>query len=134
MKIGQLAKITGCSIHTIRYYEKEGLLKSPHRSEGNFRIYDQKALDELEFIKHCRCLDIPLHDVKALLALKKNPQESCASIKKLISHQLILVNKRITELTSLRTELQMMNDSCSSEKTVEQCGILKTLASQNRGS
>ena len=73
MKIGQLSKVSGCSIQTIRYYEKEGLLNRPSRSEGNFRLYDEKSFKELEFIKHCRNLDIPLSDIKTLIDLKHRP-------------------------------------------------------------
>ena len=127
MKIGQLAKISGCSIQTIRYYEKEGLLKSPNRSEGNFRLYDEKALKELEFVKHCRSLDIPLSDIKTLLDLKNRPQESCSSINNLIANQLDLVNQRIKELRALKSELQIMKKACSTDNTVERCGIMKTL-------
>ena len=127
MKIGQLAKISGCSIQTIRYYEKEGLLNPPSRSEGNFRLYDEKALKELEFVKHCRSLDITLSDIKTLLELKNRPEESCSSINDLISEQLELVNKRMNELKALKVELQLMKETCSTGKTVEQCGIMKTL-------
>ena len=127
MKIGQLAKVSGCSIQTIRYYEKEGLLNPPSRSEGNFRLYDEKALKELEFVKHCRSLDIPLIDIKTLLELKNRPEESCSSINDLIAKQLDLVNQRIKELKVLKSELQIMKKTCSSDNTVERCGIMKTL-------
>jgi Cd(II)/Pb(II)-responsive transcriptional regulator len=127
MKIGQLAKVSGCSIQTIRYYEKEGLLYPPSRSEGNFRLYDEKALKELEFIKHCRSLDISLSDIKTLLELKNRPEESCSSINDLIAKQLDLVNQRIKELKVLKSELQIMRKACSSDNTVERCGIMKTL-------
>ncbi|BFT31867.1 Cd(II)/Pb(II)-responsive transcriptional regulator [Alteromonas sp. D210916BOD_24] len=127
MKIGQLAKVSGCSIQTIRYYEKEGLLNPPNRSEGNFRLYDEKALKELEFVKHCRSLDIPLSDIKTLLDLKNKPEESCSSINNLIANQLDLVNKRIQELRALKSELQIMKKACSSDNTVERCGIIKSL-------
>lgn len=127
MKIGQLAKVSGCSIQTIRYYEKEGLLYPPSRSEGNFRLYDKKALKELEFIKHCRSLDISLSDIKTLLELKNRPEESCSSINDLIAKQLDLVNQRIKELKVLKSELQIMRKACSSDNTVERCGIMKTL-------
>ena len=127
MKIGQLAKLSGCSIQTIRYYEREGLLSPPSRSEGNFRLYDEKALKELEFVKHCRSLDIPLSDIKTLLALKNKPEESCSSINNLIANQLDLVNQRLKELKALKSELQIMNKACSSDNTVERCGIMKTL-------
>lgn len=127
MKIGQLSEVSGCSIQTIRYYEKEGLLKPPIRSEGNFRLYDGAALKELEFVKHCRSLDITLSDIKTLLELKNRPEESCSSINDLISEQLELVNKRMNELKALKVELQLMKETCSKGKTVEQCGIMKTL-------
>ncbi|SES81459.1 Cd(II)/Pb(II)-responsive transcriptional regulator [Thalassotalea agarivorans] len=127
MKIGQLAKVSGCSIQTIRYYEKEGLLNPPSRSEGNFRLYDEKALKELEFVKHCRSLDIPLSDVKTLVELKNKPGESCSSVNNLISNQLALVNKRIKEMKALKSELQIMEKACSKGNTVEQCGIMKSL-------
>ena len=127
MRIGQLAKVSGCSIQTIRYYEKEGLLNPPSRSEGNFRLYDEKALKELEFVKHCRSLDIPLSDIKTLLDLKNKPEESCSSINNLIANQLDLVNQRLKELKALKSELQIMKKACSSGNTVERCGIMKTL-------
>ncbi len=127
MKIGQLSKVSGCSIQTIRYYEKEGLLNLPSRSEGNFRLYDDRALKELEFVKHCRSLDIPLSDIKTLLELKNKPEESCSSINNLIANQLELVNQRIKELKALKSELQIMKKACSSDNTVEKCGIMRTL-------
>lgn len=127
MKIGQLAMVSGCSIQTIRYYEKEGLLNPPSRSEGNFRLYDEKALKELEFVKHCRSLDIPLSEIKTLLELKNRPEESCSSINDLIANQLDSVNQRIRELRALKSELQIMKKACSSDNTVERCGIIKSL-------
>lgn len=127
MKIGQLSKVSGCSIQTIRYYEKEGLLNPPNRSEGNFRLYDGKALKDLEFVKHCRSLDISLTDIKTLLELKNKPEESCSSVNNLIANQLDLVNQRIKGLKALKSELQIMKKACSSDNTVERCGIMKTL-------
>ena len=41
MKIGELAKLTDCAVETIRYYEREGLLPEPARSDGNYRVYTQ---------------------------------------------------------------------------------------------
>ena len=129
MKIGELSKTTGCSIQTIRYYEKEGLLSTPERTEGNYRLYGERALKELEFIKHCRSLDIPLTDVKRLMELKNKPEESCASVNKPIAQQLALVNNRMRELKALKAELQQMASLCTTENTIEACGIIKSLDS-----
>lgn len=57
MKIGELAKRTGCPVETIRYYEREGLLPEPARSEGNYRQYTLAHVERLSFIRHCRSLD-----------------------------------------------------------------------------
>lgn len=129
MKIGEFSKKSGCTIQTIRYYEKEGLIKSPGRSIGNYRLYNKADLKEIEFVKHCRSLDIPLKDIKTLLDLKNKPDESCSSVNELISNQLKLVNKRMSDLKSLRKELQQMKESCITDNTVDECGIMKSLDS-----
>jgi Cd(II)/Pb(II)-responsive transcriptional regulator len=129
MKIGELSKKSGCSIQTIRYYEREGLLLNPERSEGNFRLFDSKALKQLEFVKHCRSLDISLNDTKRLLELKNKPEESCSSVNSLIDQQLTLVNKRMKELRVLKIELKKMASTCGSDSTIEACGIIKSLDS-----
>ena len=101
----------------------------PERTEGNYRLYGERALKELEFIKHCRSLDIPLTDVKRLMELKNKPEESCASVNKLIAQQLALVNNRMRELKALKAELQQMASLCTTENTIEACGIIKSLDS-----
>lgn len=116
-------------MQTIRYYEREKLLSPPERSEGNFRLYNNKTLKELEFVKHCRSLDISLIDIKRLNELKSKPEQSCASVNLLIKQQLDLVNKRMKELRALKVELQQMASSCTTENTVEACGIIKSLDS-----
>lgn len=129
MKIGELSKTSGYSVQTIRYYEKEGLLSDPDRTEGNFRLYSNKAFKELEFVKHCRSLDIPLNDIKRLIELKNKPEESCSSVNALIDQQLELVNQRMKELKALKAELQQMASTCGSGGTIEACGIIKSLDS-----
>jgi DNA-binding transcriptional MerR regulator len=111
MKIGELSKTSGCSIQTIRFYEKEGLLSDPERTEGNFRLYDS------------------LIDIKRLIDLKNKPEESCSSVNALIAQQLALVKKRMKELKALKNELQQMASTCNSDNTIEGCGIIKSLDS-----
>lgn len=129
MKIGELSRVSGCSVQTIRYYEKEDLLSKPERSEGNFRLYTDKSLKELEFTKHCRSLGIALNDIKSLIQLKNKPEESCSVVNALIEQQLALVNHRMKELKALKTELHKMADACGSNNTIKACGIIKSLDS-----
>ena len=84
MKIGELAKKAGCQVVTVRYYEKEGLLETPERSEGNYRIYTSEDLDKLRFIRHCRLHGINLSEIRELLAFRKKPTQNCEWINTLI--------------------------------------------------
>ena len=71
LKIGELAKRTGCPVETIRYYEREALLAAPRRSEGNYRLYDDAHAERLQFIRHCRSLDMTLDEIRSLLGVQR---------------------------------------------------------------
>ena len=105
MKIGQLATLTGCSIQSIRFYEKEQLLSAPRRSDGNYRLYDQKNLEQLTFIKRCRNLDIRLAEIKQLLHLKQSPETQCEEVNDLIDGHIIQIDLRMHELKKLKASL-----------------------------
>ena len=75
IKIGELAKRTGATVETIRYYEKEGLLPEPSRSAGNYRLYNEEHIEHLQFILHCRALDMALDEVRVLLQYWNEPDK-----------------------------------------------------------
>ncbi len=130
MKIGQLAKSSGCSVQTIRYYEKEGLISAPSRSEGNFRLYDQQAEERLIFIKRCRNLDLSLDEVKQLLTLSLEPDTACDEVNQIVDKHIQLVEARISDLQNLHGQLRRLREDCTKSLTVNQCGIIKTLKAQ----
>lgn len=127
MKIGELAHKSGCSIQAIRFYEKEGLLPTPERSLGNFRMYDAAALEQLSFIRRCRDLDLNLGEVRLLLNLQQSPQACCEDINKMIDSHILQVNARMKALRNLKSQLQALRHSCDNRKAVKECGILKGL-------
>lgn len=129
MKIGELAKLTGCSVQTIRYYEAEKLLPSTRRSEGNFRLYDAASAEQLVFIRLCRGLDLSLSEIRQLLILKRSPNAQCDDVNRMIEVHIQQVESRIRELTQLNEMLKALRGRCSDQRTVEQCGILQTLSS-----
>ena len=83
LKIGELAKRTGCLVETIRYYEREGLLLEPARSEGNYRLYTDIHVERLQFIRHCRVLDMTLEEIRNLLRFRDAPDENCREVNAL---------------------------------------------------
>lgn len=127
MQIGELAKQTRCSIQTIRFYERKGLLDKPSRSEGNYRLYDKTAVDKLTFIKQCRALDISMKEIELLLVQKAVPKQSCTSVNQLIEKHIAQVDEKIRELSQLKSALLDMSAKCSDNKTIKDCGILNAL-------
>ncbi len=127
MKIGELAKLTGCSIQSIRYYEKEGLLNSILRSEGNFRLYNDESVRQLIFIKRCRSLDISLSEIHQLSSLKATPEQNCNDVNKLFDKHLQQVDLKIAELKKLKSQLLDLRHKCSDENIVEDCAIIQKL-------
>jgi len=132
MKIGDLAKRSGCSIQTIRYYEKEGLISAPARSDGNFRLYDTTALEKLSFIKNCRALDLTLGEIKHLIALQHSPGTPCEVVNDMIDAHLHIVETRITDLQNLQRDLKRLRHKCGHARSVDQCGILNDLSPKSQ--
>ena len=127
MKIGQISKKTKLSVQTIRYYESQKLIQSAGRTEGNFRIYEHKVIDQLEFIKHCRHLDLSLDDIKRMNQIRDNPDDICDEVDDMINTQLKQVEIKINELKQLKSQLKDLANSCSRDQKVEECGIIKSL-------
>ncbi|WP_316685067.1 Cd(II)/Pb(II)-responsive transcriptional regulator [Undibacterium sp. Jales W-56] len=129
LKIGELAKRTGCLVETVRYYEKEQLLPQPGRSDGNFRLYNETHVERLQFIRNCRSLDMTLDEIRHLLKFKDLPNENCAQVNALLDEHIQHVAARIAELSSLQTQLHELRSLCQTAQASADCGILQNLAS-----
>lgn len=126
VKIGELARLTGCQVVTIRYYEKEGLLPEPERTGANYRLYGDEDIERLRFITHCRHHGMKLADIRKLLAFKDTPTADCAWVNRMIEGHIKDVTAQIASLTHLKEHLEDLLHKCSGSKAGE-CGILKSL-------
>jgi Cd(II)/Pb(II)-responsive transcriptional regulator len=129
MKIGDLAQAAQCTVETIRYYEKEGLLAAPARSASNYRQYGPAHADRLRFIRNCRMLDMTHDEIRALLGMMDRPQDDCTAVNHLLDEHIEHVEVRIQELQQLKHRLAELRGSCSTHQEVQECGILQGLAS-----
>ncbi|GAC1030369.1 Cd(II)/Pb(II)-responsive transcriptional regulator [Pseudomonas sp. No.21] len=127
MKIGELARLTDCPVETIRYYEREGLLPEPSRSEGNYRQYTYAHVERLAFIRHCRSLDMTQQEIRELLRLRDSPEADCTAANRLIDEHIHHVEVRIAELRSLQEQLRQLRAHCQTAGSSESCGILREL-------
>jgi DNA-binding transcriptional MerR regulator len=69
--IQEVSEQTGLSPHTLRYYEKEGLLSPVERSEGGIRRYDERSIDSLLFVTRLRSTGMPIHKIREYVTLVK---------------------------------------------------------------
>ena len=127
MKIGDLSRLTGTRVETIRFYEKEGQIPAPSRTGGNYRVYDQAHLNRLSFIRRSRDLGFTLDQVRALLDLSDDRLRSCGAVDELAREQLRSVERKIEDLQALQRELASLLNQCS-QGTIAECRIIEALA------
>lgn len=127
MRIGELAKQTGCDVETIRYYEKAGLLPEPGRSDAGYRNYQPEHHERLQFIRHCRSLQMGLSDIRVLLDFRTQPTAECLGVNELLDHHIGLIQVRMKALQSLEQQLTRLRHQCGQPSSVQECGILLNL-------
>ena len=103
--IGDVAKRTGLTPATIRYYESIGLLSTPPRSGAGYRRYGETTLHELDFIKKAQGLGFSLDEVQEILRLSRQGRAPCAHVLDLAKRHLAAVEQRIAQLSRFRADL-----------------------------
>lgn len=127
MKIGEVARAADCTVETVRFYEREELLPDPARTGSNYRIYGEKHVERLLFIRYCRSLDMTLDEIRVLLHFMDAPSENCGEVNALLDEHIGHVALRIRELRKLETQLKNLRRLCKEEQDALHCGILNEL-------
>ncbi len=133
MLIGELARRTGCTVQTVRYYEAEGLLPPTARTQGNQRVYADKHEQRLAFIRQARELGFSLKSIRTMLSLVDRDDRSCAEIDRIAREHLSEVFQRIERLDALKSELERIVSECSGGRAT-QCRIVEALSHHAWGS
>lgn len=126
LSIGALAKASDVKVTTIRFYEQIALLPEPRRAANDRRIYDDKTLERLNFIKHARQLGFSVENIRVLLGMADKPDTSCDEANRLTAGQLAAVESKIARLQALQSELQrMVAAACAGH--VSDCRVIEVL-------
>jgi MerR family transcriptional regulator, mercuric resistance operon regulatory protein len=112
LPIGELSRLCGVNIETIRYYEKIGMLSAPPRTQSGRRVYGPKETRMLAFIRRGRELGFTLDQIRALLNLGGPGKASCAEVREIANHHIEDIRTKINDLSKLERLLR---------KTVAQC-------------
>jgi DNA-binding transcriptional MerR regulator len=128
MKIGEVAKLTGLKVETVRYYEGEGLIGAPRRNGGNYRLYDRSHLNRLTFIKRSRDLGFTLDQVRDLLRLADDPRGSCDAVDEMAVVHIEEIDRKLADLHALRDEVARWG-RCDAT-TIAKCRLIDALSSR----
>lgn len=126
LTIGKVAVRTGCSIETIRYYEKEGLLPSPARSAGGHRLYSETLVERLIFIRRARQLGFSMQEIRQLFSIVDGEFVSCVRVKEIADNHLVDIASKISDLIKMQTVLTELSTQCSG-RDIPECPIIDAL-------
>ncbi|MEM1056041.1 MAG: MerR family DNA-binding transcriptional regulator [Bacteroidota bacterium] len=128
MTIGALAKATGASIDTIRFYERRGLLPRPRRTAGGFRDYDAGAEVRLAAIARAKALGFTLEEILTLLHLADAPEADAQAVRDAAADRLDETERALADLTRRRDALAQLVATCGGPETSrEACPILEEI-------
>lgn len=124
---GEMAKLTGVGIETLRFYEQEGLIEQPPRLSSGYRQYSQAAVKRVRFIKQSKELGFSLKEILELLSLRVDPEKSCADVKSMAEGKIVDVEKKINALRGIKKALGKLASSCRGKGPTSECPILEAL-------
>ncbi len=130
MNIGEAAGASGISAKMIRHYESIGLIRQSLRSEAGYRIYDDKDLHTLRFIRRSRSMGFSLDQIHDLLSLWQDSQRASSDVKAIAQAHVVDLNRRIQELSEMRDTLQHLAAACAGDQRPD-CPILQDLADKD---
>ena len=131
MTIGLMARKSGLTPRAIRHYEQAGLIRGLPRTQSNYRLFDDAALERLRFISRCRKLGFSLREIAAFCEVTGNNGDwTCVQIERLVRQHLNLVEAKISELIEIRKVLVDRLAGCTGEQTPD-CEFIRMLEQED---
>jgi DNA-binding transcriptional MerR regulator len=122
--ISEVSRATGFSSSALRYYERIGLLSPVGRSAGGYRVYDDRAVERLQFIARAKRLGLNLDEITDLVALWEDgpcgPVQ--ARLRALVDEKVEFLDSQIDELARFRAQLAQLQRSLTSAEPADRCG------------
>lgn len=127
MNISDVAKKTGLTSKTIRFYEEKGLLTAPRRGENGYRCYNGHHVEELTLLRQARQVGFNLDECRELVALFNDPRRHSADVKARTLHKVSDIERQIEELKQMRQRLLDLAAQCPGDSGAD-CPIITQLA------
>lgn len=113
MRIGELAKTTGTTPKTLRFYEDSGLLSPAGRTAAGYRQFTSDAVDRLNFIRRGRAAGLTLAQIREVIELRNAGATPCRHVKDLLNSRLADLDRKIAQLQALRETVTQLQDAAS---------------------
>ena len=127
IKIGRLAELSGVSIDTVRYYEREGLLPQPARRPSGYREYGHDDVERLRFVRRAKELGFSLTEIAELLSLTDDRHADMQGVKRKAEERLEQVEAKIKELRRVKRGLTELIAACPGHGELDRCPIVAAL-------
>lgn len=125
----QVADNAGVTIEAVRFYEREGLIEEPPRTEANYRKYPDDAIKRIRFIKRAQSLGFSLPEIKELLSLKMSPETTPADFRQRTVMKIADIDEKIRTLQNMKRVLEDITEACHGKGDLNDCPILASLES-----
>jgi MerR family mercuric resistance operon transcriptional regulator len=125
--IGQVARRACVGVETVRFYEREGLLEKPARRTSGYRQYGEGVVARLRFIRRAKERGFTLKEIAELLALRLDPDTTCAEIKQKAQAKLDDIEAKIDDHQRMKQALLKVTASCTGLGPTSACPILDAL-------
>lgn len=129
--IGKVAKAAGVGVETIRFYERQGLIKQPTPQRTSFREYSTSVVDRVRFIKRAQELGFTLSEVSELLELTDRTGASRKSVKELAGKKLIAIREKLADLKQMELTLARLVNDCSGKGPLVGCPIIEAITNKH---
>ena len=127
LTIGQLAKAAGVNVQTVRFYEREGILKPQTRLDSGYRVYNEDSLKRLHFIRQAKDLGFSLDEIQGLLNLRVRSVDRCSQVRSKAEQKLKDVRQKITHLKKLERTLKSLVSDCENRVVSDCCPIIEKM-------
>jgi MerR family mercuric resistance operon transcriptional regulator len=129
MTIGQVAKLAGVGVETIRFYEREGLLNKPKRKLSGYRMFSPDVVNRIRFIKNVKELGFSLKEIRELLFLRVDSRGTAAEVKRRVDSKIDQIDRRISDLKKVRSALAQVSRSADKGASSQgECPLLEVFA------
>ena len=129
MNIGEAASATGVSVKMIRYYEDIGLVGPALRTYSGYRVYQDKDIQTLRFVRRARDLGFTVKQIEGLLTLWRDRSRASADVKRIAQGHVDELHRKMRELGEMIAALEHLSQHCSGDHRPD-CPILATLGSE----